>query len=547
MLLFLAVLVGLTGAAPIYRKVQEERARRLVPQARAAFEAGNLEEARIQIRAMLRLSSRQTDVVRLTAQFCARTGNVDGIHYWNLLLSGSDGTREDRLALVEMALGLNRLELILPNLQRILEMKRTDRSALRLLVHYYQRIGATAESVSAARTWLKEHPLDSEAEYVLGSVLLESSIVPEQTEGARLLWGQTIVGGRWTELAASTLAFKSDLSRLELIRLLEVLEEKPETWLAAARIRLRLQPKDRDAILDTVCNSLEATTPEDDRVAVAQWLAEEGELERALLSVPMDKVVAHSALIPVRIRILLEQKNIEDVQALLGWGSTSSNTFILFPYVEACVGAMKLHHAGQGVEALGKLQDALSLSARDVNALAMVAGYAAYLGDDQTALTASLRQLDLVPRALKFVREVLRLAEKLKDDSATHLAIKRWSELHPDDDQMAVREAYQASLLNLTPRRARDFLLSYHRKFPRDFLGLATLALVDLRERRPVEALALFDSLTLDLGTMDPRYQAVYVAVMHENQLDEAVRKLAIWIPLDRLTPAEQRLLPKFR
>ncbi|MSU31781.1 MAG: hypothetical protein EXS25_03785 [Pedosphaera sp.] len=161
-------------------------------------------------------------------------------------------------------------------------------------------------------------------------------------------------------------------------------------------------------------------------------------------------------------------------------------------------------------------------------------------------MTAHLRQLNLDPDAVKSAREVQRLAEKLKDDSAAHFAIKRLSELDPQNDQLAVLEAYYASLLNLPPRRAREFLLSYHKNFPSDFLSLATLALVALREKRPVEALALFHSSTLNLETMEPRYQAVYVAVMRENQLDEAVRKLAVRIPSDRLTPAEQRLLGKF-
>jgi hypothetical protein len=540
-------LIGVFAARPVYRLVKEQRARSLLPRVQSELDAGNLTEAGKSIRLLLGLAPRDPSVLRLTASFCSRVGNPEGLNYWNMLLAQPEATRADRLAAVEFALTLNRLDVSQPHLQRILATNAMDREALRLLTRHFRLAGDSVSTRSSARNWLEAHPSDLEAEFTLGSVLLEAADAGSRSEGARLLWGLVAGGSEWSEPAATLLASSASLNRGESSLLLRMLREKPETRLAAERLRLRLDPESRNEIVGQVASSVTSESPLPELVPVVSWLAEAGALDEALSLLPVGRAATNAALLSVRVQILLERKQFKEVETLLQQSAESGGKARLIEYVAECFAAMKAKQQGQETDIGPHLDSALSAAGRDPRALAFVAGYSEYLGATRTAMNAHLRRLEWPPALLSSASEAFRLARLLGAEDSIHQAVRRLSDALPGDVGLKALEAYQAALLKASPATTREQLVELQRTHPDDMLFRASLALTELRAGRATEALALMEAVNIDWKSADPRWYAVYVAALSANQQREAARIHARQITLDKLTTSERLLLDAAR
>ncbi len=541
--ILLAAIAGVFLARPVYRLFKDKRADAMLPAAETALDSGDLAEAGRLVRVLVGLSPRRPDVMRLTARYCSRVGNPDGLNYWNFLLATPEGTRDDRLAATEFALALNRLDVSLPHLRKMLDADPNDREALRLLTRHFQIAGDLIATRTSARHWLQAHPTDNEAEYVLGTVLLGAPDEATRSEGSRLLWGLTAGGSQWSEPAATALASKASLTRGESEMLLRRLSERPETHLAADRLRLRTHPEARDEIVAGVTRSVSQSSPLSELVPAVSWLAEAGALNEALGLLLPERALTNAPLLSVRLQILLEQKRFDEVQRTIDAASSLSNRVVLAPYVTACLNALKARQMKQDTDIGPMLDSALSAAGKDPRALAFVADYAEYLGGDRTALNAHIRRLDWSPGLLFSANQALRLARKLRDETAVHLAIRRLSEALPGDGGLKALEAYQAALLKVTPAQPREVLQELQRANPDDPLYRAALALVDLRAGRAIDALGVLELGTTDWKTADPRWHAVYVAALAANQQREAARVHARQINLESLSASERGLL----
>jgi hypothetical protein len=540
-------LLGAVAARPAYRVFKDARATTLLPQATAAFEAGDLETAGKRIRVLVGLTPRRPDVMRLTARYCARVGNPDGLNYWNFLLATPEATREDRVGATAFALALNRLDISLPILKGLLAANPTDPDALRLLTRHFLLAGDAVAMRSTARQWLQAHPTENEAEFVLGSALLGAPDDATRSEGSRLLWGLAVGGSKWGEAAATALSTGARLTASEAALLLRKLSEKPETRLAAERLRLRIHPDEKPAIVERVASWATATSPLPELAATVAWLAEAGAADAALRLLPAERARTNAALLSVRLQILLEQKRFADVETAMSEADTGPGRVSLQPYVLSCLKALKARQEKSDTDIGPLLDNALAAAGNDPRALAFVADYAEYLGGERTALNAHMRRLEWPPALLGSANEALRLARRLGDEAAVHRSTRRLAEALPGDTGLRALEAYQAALLREPPLSSNELLSQYQRANAGDPLYRAALALVDLRAGRHIEALALMEGNDTDWSAADPRWQAVYVAALSANQQREAARTLARQIKIDELSPSERALLEAAR
>lgn len=537
------LLIGVFSARPAYRLFKDRRAGAMMPAAEAALESGDLKETGRMVRVLVGLAPWRPDVMRLTARYCSRVGNPDGLNYWNFLLATADATRQDRIDATEFALAMNRLDISLPLLKKILADDANDHDALRLLTRHFQLAGDPTATRASARQWLQAYPTDNEAEYLLGTVLLSAPDESTRSEGSRLLWGLTAGGSRWSEAAATALASRASLNRAESEMLLRRLSEKPETRLAAERLRLRIHPEERTNIIASVLHTVNPASPLSELVPAVSWLAEAGALDDALGLLPKERSFTNATMLSVRLQILLEQKRFDEVQQTIAVATQNSNRVVLQPYVSACLDALKARQMKQDTDIGPFLENALAAAGKDARALAFVAGYAEYLGGDRTALNAHLRSLDWPPALLFSANEALRLARKLRDENAAHTAIRRLAEALPGDGGLKALEAYHAALIKVPPLRSREELQEQQRANPDDLLYRAALALVDLRNGRAIDALGILESSNIDWKSADARWHAVYVAALAANQQREAARSHARLINLESLTASERNLL----
>lgn len=540
--LFVVALTGFIAAKPVYRVVKRHRAQAIVPEAQAALDRGDMVELGRKVRILLGLAPQDPEVLRLTARYCTRSGNPEGLNYWNLLLAQPSATRADRLAAIEFAQLLNRLDVSQPHLKRLFVADPTDREALRLQTRHFQLAGDSMAARMAARQWIDAHPTDTEAEFALGTILIEARDEATRGEGARLLWGLAAGESRWSEAASQQLGLKANLNRAEAGLLIRRLREKPSTRLAAERLRLRFETDQREQIIADVASSVSPEAPISELVPVVSWLTEVGALESALALMPWERSATNAALLSVRAQILLEQRKFDEVDTLLRKSIDGTNT-LLVPYVAECLAAMKAKQQGNALDVAPHLEAALAAANRDPRALAFVAGYAEYLEAPRTAMTAHLMRLDWPPALLQSASEAHRLARLIGDEVAIHTAIRRLSDALPGDEGLKALEAYQASIIKKTPAIGRDALASLQKAHAEDLMFRAALALVDLQAGRPAEALGLLDAVEVDWAKSDPRWHAIYVACLAANLQREAARTHAHQIDLSKLTASERLLL----
>ena len=182
-------LIGFFSARPIYKVVKTKRALGMADEVEANLQAGKWDEAVRGLKVVLELAPTEPRIIRLAAEYCTQRSMVEGINYWQMLLSKPGSTRQDLLKYLELCLNFNRTDIVVPQLESLLATNRNDSELLRLYVRAVQASAPPAAAIQAGRIWLNNRPDDEEAQLALGTMLTGSPQAEERGEGRRLLWG----------------------------------------------------------------------------------------------------------------------------------------------------------------------------------------------------------------------------------------------------------------------------------------------------------------------------------------------------------------------
>jgi tetratricopeptide (TPR) repeat protein len=544
-------LVGVLGALalaafffsrPVYKVIKERHALNMVEQAGPLLAQGRVQEAARIVKIAVELAPKRPEVLRFVGRYAAKVGLADGITYWQNLLALPDSSEQDRLEYASFCLDLNRLDLTGPMITERLAARPTDPFWLRLAVRHSRQEGRLDQAVAAAQTWIEARPNDDEAMLELGQLLLNRSDAAEREEGRRLLWSVASGSSDFRDRAVDALVGLPDLSKEDVLLLLATLSGKPGREFTVRSLKVRAHPDQKAAVVSEVIAAAQmAGTNHETLRSAAAWLAEHGEIGRVLEVLPEAALKGDSSLLTARLQALIELGRPSEA---LAWLDREDSP--IEGHLANCLRAAVARATGKPQQVPGFFEAALN-NCRGIPArLLFVAAYAEKIGEDRAAVEAYKRLLSWPPTTYVAGQAILRLVATQRDSRIERDTLKRLSDFMPGNDQFFVVSCYYGLLLGekLGPARAR--LESLASAKPAEPLFAVVLALADLREAEPARALTRLDDLKVDWAVLDPRYRAVYAAVLGANQQREAARTMARRLDAASLRTEERQLIQEW-
>ncbi|MSU34065.1 MAG: hypothetical protein EXS36_02940 [Pedosphaera sp.] len=542
--------VALVYAKPIYVHLRTARGLRFAQESEAFLARGEMHQSGNRIQASLKLASLEPAVWRAAAHFCATNYMRGGLNYYTMLLRSSAATRDDRLGYAHLALDLNLTDLPGPVLDELIRVDPLDSDALRLRVSQLNLTGRATDAISTARVWLGSKPDSPDAQCALGVLLLYEKDATNRSEGRRMLWTQAMGDGPMHFRAAELLGPNQELTRDENEGLIRSLLGRPKPSyaerLAAASIRIKIDPQHRASEIQEMMPKSSEAVPNDELAALVNWMVDQGEAVRALELLPAERARDHPELLAARLRAQGSAGLWGDVSTML---ERDEKAKVLEPYlfhlysvaVEIAKGNTE-ENAGRDV-ILGHFQNALAACGNRVAPIQFVAQYAEHLGQYRAAISSYSRLMDYPPLLISSGKAILRLVEPLDDINIQRQTLRRLVSFVPTESLFQLQNAYLACLSNNEVAKAKAYLEKYLTTNPRDGFARATIALALLRLGQSAAALEMIENSGLNWAAVQPRWTAIHAAILGATEDRSGARMLARKLENAPLRGEERRLI----
>jgi tetratricopeptide (TPR) repeat protein len=537
----------------VYGPVKVVWGRRYAAASEALWKAGKYEDSGQKLRAALQFAPRDTSVLRWAAKYCAQAGLAQGLNYYEMLIGSRQASREDRVAYVELALRLNRVDLGGRELTQLLGVEPESVDLLVLLASQ-QRIARDMDAaVRTARRALQLSPSSLQLQLLLGSLLLEYRTHPELApEARRLLMGVVVSHAPESADAAIRLASTRGLARGDVEVLIKYFNEFPPRsmteHLLAMDLKLMANPSASNRMVSDTVISLLPELKTTNLAAVINWSILRGGAAQLLQGLPGGPSQTNVTVLELRGVALAEMENWNDLDALLESHASKFEPFI----VEKLRGQSAMGR-GKTAEAQTHFQAAIAANGVQGSQLRAFARELEAMRLPVVAAQANLRAMSLGTRSgdasvvLNAGLEVLRLLAPTDEAQTIRDTLLQLSKALPGDDALAGERAWY----DLMFRDRIDYSTGLARRLqknnPNEVQWRVLLALAELQSNRPEEALQLMEEPPIDWSRARPRWKAVYVGALGAAQRREAARRFASQIPEGSLKSVELQLVTPWR
>lgn len=548
--LILGVFLASVGIAKLaYGPAKVVWGRRHARASEDLWRSGDPAAASQRLRAALQFAPRDPDVLRWAAQYCSKTGLPQGLMYYEMLLSHPEATRDDHVAYAELALRFDRLDFAGREIGRLLAKEPDSQKLLLLLVAQQRQARDLDAAIRTARRVLQLSPADEQAQFVLGSLLLEHRAHPElASEGQRLLMGVVVSHGSSSVDAALRLAGTRGLERADLEILNKLLVDFPPKGvterLLAMDLRLMANPaRSNQLVLETVRLVLPELKTTNVAVVV-NWAVKRGGAAPLLEALPIGANETNTATLSLRGVVLGQMSEWNELEALLGRYGARMEPFI----VEKLKGQVAVGR-GRNVDAQTHFQAAISEALATPVQLRALGRELEELHLPLLAAHANVRAMNLanlggdVETTLNAGLEVLRLLAPTDETASIRDTLRILSRVLPGDDALAGERAWYDLLYREEVAASSAIAVRLRAAHPDDVGWRVLLALAELRSDRPEEALQILEEPPIEWAKARPRWKAVYASALGVSQRREAARRFASQIPAGSLKSLEQQLV----
>jgi len=542
--LWVSILVVLLVAAGVggpyaYRASKVWRAHTFIVKAQESLARKDFTNGAAQLHAAVILAPDDNAVLRMAAETLAIFGNPDAINFWSRLEQKGDFTRSDRLNRVRSAIPNGRLDLAGTDLQILYKENPKDPDVLGLSVDFFRRMGNFPKAREAAGELLAAAPDLPYGQMVAGGLLSSDASSPSnRVRGRQLLLNLATTAGPQQTNAWQLLGTLAELSPQELLRLVGVITNRPamslDHWLSAAEFVRRA---DTNLVTPWIARIEQAMTVETNSpsfFAGAIWLLDRGEYRWILDQFPAERVRQD----PRRLPLLLQAKSmageLREVRVLLEDPETALDGFdrALFLGTSAWQNQNLAEAERFWTEALGTATNRIQVL--------RLAEAASSGGLWRIAVSAWERLLSGPGERFEAAVGLLRAAKETRDGRLLLSACTRFLEVVPGD--MGVRA--EAIYLRFILADHTEAALAELAQFPEPLKITERVQLLNalglLRSGKAADALATVERLTLNWENTEPRWQALYSALLGANGQREAARRYASRVQPGSLTPAER-------
>lgn len=536
--LVVAGLLGWLLGKPVYRNIKAKRAADLVAEAERLAKQDKWSEASQVMRTAAGLAPTSPEVLRASGRLSARSGNPGGLMSMQALLQTPEATYEDRLEYLRMALDFNRIDLTGPVITSMVKDHANDPAFARILVRHLLASGKLDNAIAVARDWLLRQPGDPEVELILGQLLVGSGDPVRRQEGQRLLMGLAVGRSGQRNEAVDLLARIPDLPRAGIRLLLKDLAERTNSQIAMANLTLRLHPDQRSEVVEQIAGLASQATSSGEILRYIAWLRENGELARIPDLLPEDQVKDQPELLTVRLEALILSDRINEVMPYLQMAEPPVE-----PYLQHCLNALAAARQGKNFMVRSHFDRALDAAKDSIPRVLAIANYAEKIGEPLAAVTAYQRIMTYPPMTVQAGRQIMRLVGPMDDLYTVRDTLRKLSAFMPQDDSYFLGATYASFLLGDTSADLRGALERRASKEPDEKLYAMVMALGHLKAGNNAQALSLIEGIPTNWDNEEPRWRALYAAILGVNQQREAARILAARVDQSALKSAELDLI----
>ena len=553
--MWVPIAVGLLFVAgmahrPILAWWRNSQAERLSESAEAALARGDFGAAGRALQSALRLGPKNPSTLRLAARFCTKAGLPEAMFYWEQLFAVADASDDDRRGYIQAAQMLGRLDRSGPLIQALISTNPQARENQWLLMDQLILVGNVEGAVSVARMGLKEAPDDPERQLTLARVLLSAG-TPGPTAEAAAILKSVARGGALQRQALRILVELEGMDRSDEEWVLRSLESLPDPTLSERLnrldLRIRLEPEHADGrIVEAVDREVRAGLEAGEREELVLWLRQRRRFEAAESLLPRELVMTNRNLAVARLELLGEMRRWDDLERLATIGLET-----LDPDAADCAAALAAMGRGDREGAARKLDAAASRNRGRPEVLARLAGFAESIGQEETAILiwlATLNRSGLEPLAAPQLLRLVRTRaskglgspnEAVRIERAVYDSLIRILGKEP---VVVAQWCYLNALLGENLEEIRKRMEELRIQQPGNRAFQAIRALIELERQQVDAALQVMEADAPDWSREEPRWRAVYAAVLRANRFQDRARRTVQGISASQLRPLEAQL-----
>jgi predicted Zn-dependent protease len=532
-------------ARPLYRAIKGWRARALAGEVDELIAKDQFEAAAEKARAAYQLKPDEPAAVRALARLSSLSGNSAGaIGYWRRLISDDLATSEDRLHYAEDLLRVGAYVEALRETRSLLEERRDNPAALRLMAKLAAAQGNYEETMEFARRAMALAPEDPENQLLVAILQVDSPRAETRQEGWDALGKSAKSKEKEGLKALLYLAQRRDLPTDMVEAVVSGLREHPRAdvthRLLAYDVLMRHNPDQREALLDKAMQEFRNSEGADLQ-NFGTWLNARREFNRALETLPLSKAKSHRELFLIHLDSMAGLERWTELEQLLNQRN--------LPVDEAYLQVFKARIAlqlGKPDQAKYHWQQAYVAASRRPEQLAFLGNYAEKLNTFDVAERA-YRALFSNPGASRpAYHGVMRILQRRGETVALRNLLGEMLSRWPADASVQNDYAYLNLLLNERIDESLKTARELVQESPRSLPHRTTLALGLLRAGKPAEALEVYEGLTINWDEALPGNRAVHAAVLAANDKMAEARAEEFLIRKDALLKEEQALLEKW-
>jgi tetratricopeptide (TPR) repeat protein len=597
--LLLLGVIALVVARPVRRAIRSWQARRHAEHAFTFIDQQKWSEARDEATAAYRLQTSEPQAIRAVARLLSRAGQGEALEFWKNLREIAPLTREDLRDEARVALRVNDTARADEAARELLEANEGGPSAsdwliaaeVQLRKHSFDQAQGLAEKVLASpkasrREQLQANAaLDNIARNAGPTSSIDTAKVNERI--VALSKGDDDVSLDALIFLASRAAAAPAQSEpaLPIEQLIESINHHPLAkaphQLLAADLEIAQHRDQRDAIVERAIEHWKGGNNEN-LTALAAWLYRNGEQQRLVAAIPLDRALQTRELFLQYIDALAALARWNEIRRII-----EAERFPLDPVIEHMYLARCFAQQGQENGAENNWQRALEDAAGDLNKLLTLGEYAEKNGAERVATAAFDAAVVANPKSRQAQQGRLRIAYSARDTKRVHALLQEMLKIWPNDTAIQNDEAYihllliiggtaslravgstepeatssnsplsePSALPSQRPSSSEadelDAIVKLAEKLVRDepasLPHRTLLALALLKQNRAQDALAVYANLKVPSNAVSASAVAVHASVLAFTGRKEEARAEIAKIPSNRLLPEEAMMVLPLR
>lgn len=571
----LGAIVLLVIARPVRHSIRGWQARRHAQRALPLIEQQSWDRARDEAVAAYRLKPTEPQAIRAVALLLSRAGQPDALDFWKQLEAVGQVSREDLRDEARVALRLKDTARAAEVSERALGPQNGGPTPADWLIA--TNVALAKQAYETAKDWCNKVLADarsSRREQLEAIIALQSVAVNTNAESALATIDErlTAMANGTDDVSLDTLSVITwrilSPSKVRFIAMTpsEVAQKlsthplaKTQHKLLARDLEIAQHPDRRAAIIGQAVDEWKKADNQS-LTALAAWLYRNGEYQRIIDAIPLDRALQARELFLQYVDTLGALGRWNDIRKII-----ETERFPLDPVIEHMYLARCFMQQGQQNGADNNWQRALEAASGNANKLLMLADYAEKNGAKTIALKAFEAAAAAAPRMRDAQQGRLRLAYDARDTRMVHRVLAEELKIWPNDIGLQHEEAY-VRLLLLPPVAVRgaepstpatpeetshsaeiksieQLAAALLEQEPLRMTHRTLLALARLKQSRAADAFAAYRGFTPVPAEVSAGALAVHAAALERTAHHSEARKEASQIPPAKLLPEEAQLI----